>query len=150
MGCWLRITKLYLPLWVDSRPRKGKNPFCTLKVGLTAGLQSRSWGSTIGCSVEIGYHTPCRTRIQTGSRVWDWYWHNEFLAQMFCKPEKPNPFKSTPTTSLAQRASRVQHSPPPTTDGGWTGRGGAHGYIPRQGLWNKTKTFGEEHGDFGV
>ena len=54
-------------------------PFCALKVGLTAGFQSRSQRSTPRCSAELNYQVYCGRRNRIGSQVWDWDWRNKYI-----------------------------------------------------------------------
>ena len=80
MGYWVRRPKLYSLLWFKSWMRKLKNPFRTLKVGLTDGSQSRSGGYAPGCSAELRFQVPYRIGIQTGSWVQYWDCINTFIA----------------------------------------------------------------------
>ena len=58
MGCLVRSPKSYLLLWFGSWLWKWKNRFRTLRVGLAAGLQSRSRGCTPGWSRYLGFQVP--------------------------------------------------------------------------------------------
>ena len=80
MGWWARRPKLYLPLWVDSWPRKWMNPFCTSQAGLTYGFKLRLQGRTPGYSMELKPQVPCGPGNQSGHRAWYWVWHSKYFA----------------------------------------------------------------------
>ena len=59
---------------------KKKKQFCTLKVGIKAGLQLWLQGRTPGCAAEIRSQVLCVHWRQTGNQVWYWAWSNKYLA----------------------------------------------------------------------
>ena len=63
--------------------KKWNKPFCTLKFGLTSGLQLQLKGSTPGCSTEIGYQVLYGPVSHNVCLVWNWAWINNFLSPRY-------------------------------------------------------------------
>ena len=112
LGFWVSRTNSYLLIWVNSWPRKWKNQFLMFQV-------------------------PYGIRIQTGSWVKHWDWHNKFLVPMYFHAQLRNLTHQNPPLLLVFRNTVcVRNIPPPPMP---YGRDGAHGYVPRQVLWHKTR-----------
>ena len=114
MICWVRSPKSYSLLWVDSWPQKWKKPFFTLRVGLTAGSQSRLQGRTPRWYVELGSQVPYFPGSQTGIRFRDWAWQNKFLAPKYFRAHLRTLNHLNPSLPLflcnALRAHNIPHN----------------------------------------
>ena len=81
-----------------------------LKIGLTAGFQSMSWGCTHGYSTKLKSQVPCWPGIQTGCWFWDWGWRNKFPAPRYvCAHLRNLTYLNLPLLFITQNASHAKH-----------------------------------------
>ena len=133
--------ELYSPLSVDSWPQKLMKPFCTLKVGLTAGSKSWSWGHTPECSAETESQVPCGPGKRNVFQVFVWVWRNEYISQITYCEYLRNIIHWNPPLPLVLR-----NTPPPRRPGGTAPK-----YMNADNKFGrKSSPFGGDNRDIGI